>query len=536
MCHVGQVYQILLYEIALGTIIGALIGWIARKVIRLTEHWRLVDRESFVVHYIALALLSMGINVLLGSDDLLAAFAAGAAFAWDGWFTRQTEDSNFSAIVDLLFNTATFIYLGAMMPFGAWVDPDTTLNIWRLFVIAILTILLKRIPIIVALWKYVPDIKTFRDALFVGHFGPMGCGAIFIATLGRTLLPEEVPHPPTHPNHYLANDMIPITYFLVLCSIAVHGLTVPFFSAARNSTKKLHQTLSQGGLGSTSLALSQTATWDSWANRAFQRFKTAGSGKPSRHQTDDDGKTDDEGGMAEIRRVLASQLTNQPRDTEGDVTETAESSYGHERDEEEGSGSVDPNGSPKEPKETRFAPTPTVDSQTGNGVPLGQINGHPGINPMHNRTITFARHDTYDDIEDTAADAQVDPGDGDWDMGENDAETRRIRQHAYLTGSPDYARKRTESSLGSERMHPSDSDTTGPTSKLKFVGRRIAGGAGSAAHRLGAVFRPDMSRRHSGDPMPEPATHGHGRISGIEERVEQDLEEQCTEEKEAAHE
>ena len=171
------VYETLLYEIVLGTILGALIGYVARKLIRLSERNKLVDRESFVAQYVSLALLSMGVNVLLGSDDLLAAFACGTAFAWDGWFTRQTEDSNFSSIVDLLFNVATFIYIGANMPFKEFTDAGNSLSLWRLFVLAILTLLLKRIPIMLALWKYIPDIKTFRDAVFVGHFGPIGCGA-----------------------------------------------------------------------------------------------------------------------------------------------------------------------------------------------------------------------------------------------------------------------------------------------------------------------------------------------------------------------
>lgn len=50
---------------------------------RFSERKKLVDRESFVAQYVALAIASMGVNVLLGSDDLLAAFACGTAFAWE---------------------------------------------------------------------------------------------------------------------------------------------------------------------------------------------------------------------------------------------------------------------------------------------------------------------------------------------------------------------------------------------------------------------------------------------------------------------
>ncbi|SOV09001.1 related to Na+/H+ antiporter AnNHA1 [Ustilago sp. UG-2017a] len=233
-------YETWAYEIILGTLLGALIGYAARKFMRFSERNKLIDRESFVAQYISLAIASMGVNVLLGSDDLLAAFACGTAFAWDGWFTKQTEDSNFSNIVDLLFNIATFIYIGALIPWHDFVDASIGLSIWRLIVLTICVLLTKRIPIILALWKFIPDIKTFREAIFCGHFGPMGVGAIFIATLGRTLMPHDIPDPPETSNDVLALTIQPIVYFFVLCSIIVHGFTIPFFAFGKNARRRAH--------------------------------------------------------------------------------------------------------------------------------------------------------------------------------------------------------------------------------------------------------------------------------------------------------
>jgi len=71
----------------------------------------LIDRHSYVAQYISLALLSNGITALLGSDDLLAAFFSGVAFAWDSHFNKQTADSVFSAVIDLLFNVAIFVFI-----------------------------------------------------------------------------------------------------------------------------------------------------------------------------------------------------------------------------------------------------------------------------------------------------------------------------------------------------------------------------------------------------------------------------------------
>ena len=43
---------------------------------------RLLDNESFVAQYLALALFTVGVANSLGSDDLLAAFAAGKSSAF----------------------------------------------------------------------------------------------------------------------------------------------------------------------------------------------------------------------------------------------------------------------------------------------------------------------------------------------------------------------------------------------------------------------------------------------------------------------
>lgn len=50
-------------------------SWVLRKAYQKG----LVDRESFVAQYLALAVFTTGIASALGADDLLAAFAAGTS-------------------------------------------------------------------------------------------------------------------------------------------------------------------------------------------------------------------------------------------------------------------------------------------------------------------------------------------------------------------------------------------------------------------------------------------------------------------------
>lgn len=94
---------------------------------------------------------------------------------------------------------------------------------WRLIVIGLLVLILRRLPAVVALYKWIPDVKTFREALFSGHFGPVGVGAVFISTLASTKLPE--PHnPPVDQIDLLAATIQPIVAFMVLCSIVTRTL------------------------------------------------------------------------------------------------------------------------------------------------------------------------------------------------------------------------------------------------------------------------------------------------------------------------
>lgn len=162
----------------LSVIWGSILGYGFRHLMKFCERKDLIDRQSYVAQYVSLALLTVGTTSLLGPDDLLASFACGTAFAWDGFFNKQTEASVFSSVIDLLLNTAAFVYVGAWMPFDSFSDKTLSLSVGRLICIAVLVLLLRRLPIILGLFKWIPDIKSFREALFSGHFGPIGIGEL----------------------------------------------------------------------------------------------------------------------------------------------------------------------------------------------------------------------------------------------------------------------------------------------------------------------------------------------------------------------
>ncbi|KKY18891.1 putative na+ h+ antiporter nha1 [Phaeomoniella chlamydospora] len=207
-------------------------------MIKAAEKKGIIDRESFLVFYFVLALFCAGSGSLLGMDDLLIGFAAGVGFSNDGWFTEKTEESHVSNVIDLLLNLAYFVYFGSIIPWDQFNNPSIGLVPWKLVVIALFVIFFRRIPAMLALKPIIPDVKTWREALFAGHFGPIGVGAIFAAILARAELETDGTTPlaelPTEdPDYKLIQLIWPITTFLVIASIIVHGSSIAVFTLGK---------------------------------------------------------------------------------------------------------------------------------------------------------------------------------------------------------------------------------------------------------------------------------------------------------------
>ncbi|PKS13330.1 hypothetical protein jhhlp_000101 [Lomentospora prolificans] len=244
----------ILYECLFGGFLGFVIGYVARHAIKFSEERELIDRESFLVFYFVLSLFCAGVGSMLGVDDLLVGFAAGVGFSNDGWFHEKTEESHVSNVIDLLLNLSYFVYLGTIIPWSDFNDSSIGLSAWRLVVIALMVIFFRRLPIMLALKPVIPDIKTWREALFAGHFGPIGVGAIFVALLARGELatghsiPEPELPPKTHPNYDLIRLIWPIVTFIVIASIIVHGSSIAVFALGKRiNTLSLTMSYTQGG-------------------------------------------------------------------------------------------------------------------------------------------------------------------------------------------------------------------------------------------------------------------------------------------------
>lgn len=107
------------------------------------------------------------------------------------------------------------------------------ITLWRLFVLAILVLLLRRLPVVLALYKFIPAIRTWREAVFTGWFGPIGVGAIFYYTVALESIPAD------GPNAHAREVLTPIIYFMVLASVVAHGITIPLYYIGTFTTRTL---------------------------------------------------------------------------------------------------------------------------------------------------------------------------------------------------------------------------------------------------------------------------------------------------------
>jgi NhaP-type Na+/H+ or K+/H+ antiporter len=111
----------------------------------------------------------------------------------------QIEGEAFSSVIDLVLNCGCFIYIGAWLPFNAFTIPDLGISPSRLVILAVGIMLLRRIPAILALYKWIPEISSWKEALFSGHFGVYILALILYQSTDPCTGPVSYPPSPSAP-------------------------------------------------------------------------------------------------------------------------------------------------------------------------------------------------------------------------------------------------------------------------------------------------------------------------------------------------
>lgn len=129
--------------------------------------------------------------------------------------------------MDVLLNFGGFMYIGTILPWSEFHQPELTgITYPRLFALGFMVLLFRRIPAVLVLYKAMPNVCcNLQEALFMGYFGPIGAGAVFYLEHTRHLFPEPGEGDEGETN--LIRALGPVVYWLVLFSIVVHGLSIP---------------------------------------------------------------------------------------------------------------------------------------------------------------------------------------------------------------------------------------------------------------------------------------------------------------------
>ncbi|KAJ5660728.1 Cation/H+ exchanger [Penicillium longicatenatum] len=207
-----------LYMIIMGSGYGLLVGFVGRKGLNLASKRRWIDKDNFFIFPVAIGLFIVGTCGCFGSDETLACFIAGCALNWDGLYHSEAEarHDSFNSAIEVILNFGTFIFIGISMPWDQMHLPQVTgITISRLVTLGILLLLFRRIPAIMLGYRFMPKIcHSWKEALFMGYFAPIGVGAICYVEYARRLLPD--PGQSDTEINRLTAAMIP-----------VHGLSIP---------------------------------------------------------------------------------------------------------------------------------------------------------------------------------------------------------------------------------------------------------------------------------------------------------------------
>lgn len=136
-------------------------------------------------------------------------------------------DDSLQPTIDMLLNLAVFMWFGAVCPWSLFLN-NNVIPLYRLVFLGVLILLVRRMPIIFAMHKYIDQIENLFQTSFVGFFGPIGVGAIFYLSVSREYLHKITVNGKVREDAQQVSDAIEvIVWFLVICSIVSPPSHIP---------------------------------------------------------------------------------------------------------------------------------------------------------------------------------------------------------------------------------------------------------------------------------------------------------------------
>ncbi|MBM0275192.1 cation:proton antiporter domain-containing protein [Micromonospora tarensis] len=193
------------WGVAGAVVVGVVVGYAAGRAVVAAGAREDVDQGSLLVFTVVLGVAALGVARLARTDGILAVFVAGLAYnAVIGDRSRASEQRLDDALTRYLV-LPLFFLLGVEVPWREWRESG-----WTLVAFVIAVLVLRRLPVVLALKPALG--LSWRSAVFLGWFGPIGVSALFYLTYSQ----EEGAG---DPRLWAAGSLV------VVASTVVHGVT-----------------------------------------------------------------------------------------------------------------------------------------------------------------------------------------------------------------------------------------------------------------------------------------------------------------------
>jgi len=198
--------QTLLWEICASIVIGLLAGWLAGRCLVWATDQPFSEPVSILTISLGLTLTVLATVHAIGSDGILAVFAAGVVFKGFVDRVENTDQERIQEAIGRFFDLPVFLLFGTVLPWTEWLNLG-----WEAVAFILGILLLRRLPLWIVAGRILRPVQSIRDSLLLGWFGPIGIAAIYYACLA---------------NHEVGDGLIwPAASLAVAASVLVHGST-----------------------------------------------------------------------------------------------------------------------------------------------------------------------------------------------------------------------------------------------------------------------------------------------------------------------
>ncbi|TNH28630.1 sodium:proton exchanger [Micromonospora orduensis] len=153
-------------------LVGLVLGWLAGHAVRAASRRETLDHGSLLIFAVLLGIAALGVARVLDTDGILAAFVTGLAYSRVIGDQPRIAEQKLDDSLTRYLVLPLFFLLGVELPWRDWLDAG-----WRLPLFAVAVLLVRRLPVVLALKR--PLRLPWRELVFLGWFGPIGVSALF---------------------------------------------------------------------------------------------------------------------------------------------------------------------------------------------------------------------------------------------------------------------------------------------------------------------------------------------------------------------